>query len=53
MDFDGVRDIVLATYNGEVLFFKDNVSRQWVQWVAGRVTGSAGKGLVYTSLGWG
>ncbi len=25
-DLDGVRDAVLATYNGEVLFFKDSVS---------------------------
>jgi hypothetical protein len=25
-DQDGVPDIVLATYDGEILFFKDNVS---------------------------
>ncbi len=25
IDFDGVPDIVLATYNGEILFFKDTV----------------------------
>ena len=24
-DFDGVRDIMLATYDGEILFFKDTV----------------------------
>lgn len=25
-DFDGIRDIVLATYDGDILFFKDTVS---------------------------
>lgn len=25
IDFDGVRDILMATYDGEVLFFKDTV----------------------------
>ena len=28
MDFDGVRDVMLATYDGEVLFFKDTVGMQ-------------------------
>lgn len=26
IDFDGVQDIVVATYDGDILFFKDNVS---------------------------
>ena len=26
VDFDGVQDILVATYDGEVLFFKDTVS---------------------------
>jgi hypothetical protein len=25
IDLDGVRDVAVATYDGEVLFFKDNV----------------------------
>jgi len=25
IDYDGVRDVVLATYDGEILFFKDTV----------------------------
>jgi len=25
IDYDGVRDVVVATYDGEILFFKDTV----------------------------
>ena len=28
IDFDGVRDIVVSTYNGEILFYKDTVRGQ-------------------------
>jgi hypothetical protein len=31
VDFDGVRDIMLATYDGEVLFFKDTVKSEKIQ----------------------
>jgi len=26
IDMDGIRDVVVTTYDGEVMFFKDNVS---------------------------
>lgn len=28
IDMDGVRDVMVVTYDGEVVFFKDNVSQQ-------------------------
>ncbi len=31
IDMDGIRDIVAATYDGDVLFFKDTV-RMWDEW---------------------
>lgn len=31
IDMDGIRDVMVTTFDGEVVFFKDNVSILWQQ----------------------
>jgi hypothetical protein len=42
VDLDGVPDIVLGTYDGEILFFKDTVRRCWGLEVRGWGAGGLG-----------
>lgn len=37
IDMDGIRDVLVTTYDGEVIFFKDNVSRRFGSCVCFRV----------------